>query len=211
MFANRTEAAELLAKRLRKYAGTNGIVLGIPRGGIPIAHIVAERLHLPLDIVLTKKIGHPFNKEYAIGAVGLADRYVIPHDDVSDEYIERTTDTVRARLREMQALYKNNQPMQNIAGKKVIVVDDGIATGNTLLVTIRMLRKQQPQEIIVAVPVSSEQAYEKLSREADECICLRIPDFFTGVGAYYEDFSEVTDEMVQQIMQNASTNAAHKP
>lgn len=203
MFSTRIVAGRRLAQELQEYAGTNAIVLGIPRGGVPIAYTVAAALHLPFDIVLTKKIGHPMNREYAIGAVGLEDSYIIPHDDVSDAYIQEATEKVRARLREMQQAYKGQAPMANIAGKVVLLIDDGIATGNTLLVTVRMLRKSHPAKIVVATPVSSRQACDKLSQEADACLCLHIPPLFTGVGAYYEDFSEVTDAEVERYMQLA--------
>lgn len=205
MFANREEAAIRLADELQEYAGPDTIVLGIPRGGVPVGFAIAQRLQVPFDLVLTKKIGHPMNPEYAIGAVGLEDSYIIPHDEVSTEYLEMAKEKVRRRLREMQALYKQGRPMLPIAGKTVIVVDDGIATGNTLLVTIRMLRKGQPARIIVAAPVSSRQALERLQHEADDCVCLMVPTLFTGVGAYYDDFSEVTDEIVAGIMRQAAS------
>jgi predicted phosphoribosyltransferase len=205
MFANREEAAVRLAKELKAYAGPNTVVLGIPRGGVPVGFAVAQQLGVPFDLVLTKKIGHPLNHEYAIGAVGLEDSYIIPHDEVSAEYLAAAKEKVRRRLRDMQALYKQGRLMLPIGGKTVIVVDDGIATGNTLLVTIRMLRKSDPARIIVAAPVSSRQALEKLQQEADDCVCLLVPSLFTGVGAYYDDFSEVTDETVIAIMQQADS------
>lgn len=205
MFANREEAANRLADQLKAYKGPDTIVLAIPRGGVPVGFTIAQRLQVPFDLVLTKKLGHPMNPEYAIGAVGLQDSYIIPHDEVSETYLASATEKVRRRLREMQTLYKQGRPMRPIAGKTVIVVDDGIATGNTLLVTIRMLRKSQPTRIIVAAPVSSWQAMEKLQQEADDCVCLTVPSLFTGVGAYYEDFSEVTDDTVVAIMQQADS------
>jgi predicted phosphoribosyltransferase len=172
---------------------------------VPVGFTIAQRLQVPFDLVLTKKIGHPLNPEYAIGAVGLEDSYIIPHDEVSAEYLEMAKEKVRRRLREMQALYKQGHPMLPIVGKTVIVVDDGIATGNTLLVTIRMLRKSKPARIVVAAPVSSRRALERLQQEADDCICLMVPSLFTGVGAFYKDFSEVTDEKVAGIMRQASS------
>ncbi len=207
MFANRQQAANELADRLMKYAGPQTIVLGIPRGGVPVGYGIAQRLQVPFDLVLTKKIGHPMNPEYAIGAVGLEDSYIIPHAEVSAEYLASAKQKVRQRLREMQELYKQGHPMLSIAGKTVIVADDGIATGNTLLVTIRMLRKSQPRRIIVAAPVSSRQALEKLQQEADDCVCLLVPSLFTGVGAYYDDFGEVTDATVASIMTKSAVHA----
>lgn len=197
MFSNRIAAAHQLVPLLKKYKEQPaGLVLAVPRGGVPIAYIVAKELNLPLSLVLTKKIGHPTNEEYAIGAVSLTDSYIVPHDEVSPAYIRKATTRIRKRLQEMYHMYLGDRQPEPISGKTVIVIDDGIATGNTLLATVRMLRKTNPAKIVVAAPVASKNAYAMLSKEVDDLVILYIPEFFQGVGAFYVDFEQVTDAEV---------------
>jgi predicted phosphoribosyltransferase len=203
MFTDRREAGIRLAQKLEKFRGEKCLVLGIPRGGVPVAAEVSVALGCPLDVVLVKKLGHPMNPEYAIGAVSLSDRYIVPHDDVTDEYIEAETERVRARLRQMQEKFVGNRKPESVAGKTVIVVDDGIATGRTLLATIQLLRKQHPAKLVIAVPVASDSAIGALTPEADEIVCLRIPPVFYGVGQFYENFPQVSDEEVAQSLNEA--------
>ena len=200
MFRNRMEAGLMLAARLQKYKDKAGVILAVPRGGVPVAYAVAKELGLPVQLILTKKIGHPLNKEYAIGAAGLSDYFVIPHDNVTDDYIEEELTRIRTRLREMQKLFMGNKVPLSLEGKTVIVVDDGIATGNTLLGTINLLRKSKPGKIVIGVPVASGKAIEKLSEVADEVVAVLVPDEFYGVGAFYEDFQQVSDEEVKFYM-----------
>ena len=194
------EAGLILAARLQKYKDKEGVLLAVPRGGVPVAYAVAKELRLPVQLILTKKIGHPLNKEYAIGAAGLSDYFVIPHENVTDEYIEEELTRIRTRLREMQKLFMGNKEPLSLEGKTVIVVDDGIATGNTLLGTINLLRKSKPGKIVIGVPVASGKAIEKLSEVADEVVAVLVPDEFYGVGAFYEDFQQVSDEEVKFYM-----------
>lgn len=201
MFHNRSEAGTLLAEKLRKYQGMPGVLLAVPRGGVPVAYEVATKLNLPLDIVLIKKLGHPLNKEYAIGAVGLHDIFISPGTDVSELYIQDQALKIRSRLLVMKKLFMEGKEPENIAGKTIIIIDDGVATGNTLLATIRILRKSQPAKIIVAAPVISKKAAEILSTEADEVIAVMIPETFYGVGLFYNDFSQVTDEEVVECLE----------
>jgi len=196
MFHDRKEAGRLLAAKLKKYRNDSGIVLAVPRGGVPLAYIVAKELGFPIEVVLTKKIGHPMNKEYAIGAASLSDYFVIPHNDVSEKYIERELQSIRTRLKEMYKKFMGDKPPETIEGKTVIVIDDGMATGNTLLGTIKLIRKSRPDKIIIGVPVASIDAVEKLSKEVDEVVALLVPEIFYGVGAFYEHFDEVSDEEV---------------
>ncbi len=209
MYHDRTQAGLVLARKLKQYKNQDALVLAIPRGGVPIGYTVAVELGLPLDIVLTKKIGHPFNKEYAIGAVSLADSFIIPHDDVSQSYIEHETNAVRQRLKEMYTSFKGLIPPERLEGRILIIVDDGIATGNTLMVTVRMLRKSNPAKIVIAVPVSSQQAFDMLAEIADEIICPLIPPYFGGVGAFYENFWQVSDEEVVDYLQKAADKQNH--
>jgi putative phosphoribosyl transferase len=196
MFRDRMEAGLLLAEKLKKYKTDPGVVLAVPRGGVPVAYVVAKELDFPIEVILTKKIGHPMNKEYAIGAVGLTDYFVIPHEGVSAGYIEQEVQTIRTRLREMYEKFMGNKAPESLEGKTVIVIDDGIATGNTLLGTVHVLRKGKPGKIIVAVPVASKNAVNKLSKEVDEVIAVQVPQEFYGVGRFYEDFEQVSDEEV---------------
>jgi|SRR5690348_1336835 predicted phosphoribosyltransferase len=200
MFHSRIEAGIALAAKLKKYKNNNGIVLAVPRGGVPVAYAVAKELGMPVDIVLTKKIGHPTNKEYAIGAASLTDYFVLPHKGVSEKYVQNEVNKVRERLREMYKKFMGESEPESIAGKIVIVIDDGIATGNTFLGTVRLLRKDHPAKIVVAAPVASASAIQKLSKEADEVVVLLIPDEFYGVGQFYEDFQQVSDEEVMYYL-----------
>lgn len=196
MFRDRIEAGLLLAAKLRKYKNDAGIVLAVPRGGVPVAYAVARELGFPIEVILTKKIGHPMNKEYAIGAASLTDHFIVPHDDVSDKYVEQELQRVRIRLKEMYQRFMGDKEPENIQGKTVIVIDDGVATGNTLLGTVNVLRKSKPAKIVIGVPVASRSAVQKLSKEVDEVVAVLIPDEFYGVGAFYEDFEQVSDEEV---------------
>lgn len=196
MFRNRIEAGLLLAAKLKKYKNAKGIVLAVPRGGVPVAYIVARELDLPIEVVLTKKIGHPINKEYAIGAASLTDYFIVPHENVSEEYIQKELKQVRSRLKEMQQTFMGDKQPESLKGKTIIVIDDGIATGNTLMGTINVLRKSDPAKIVIAVPVASRNAVQKLSKEVDEVVSVIIPEEFHGVGAFYEDFEQVSDEEV---------------
>jgi putative phosphoribosyl transferase len=200
MFRDRIEAGILLAEKLRKYKNDKGIVLAVPRGGVPVAYAVARELNLPIELVLTKKIGHPANKEYAIGAASLSDFFIIPHEGVNEDYIQRELVGIRRRLKEMHKKFMGDKEPESLQGKTIIVIDDGIATGNTLLGTINVLRKSKPARIVIAVPVASESAMEKLSTEVDEVVAVLIPEIFYGVGAFYEDFEQVTDEEVMYYL-----------
>ncbi|HYK76316.1 MAG TPA: phosphoribosyltransferase family protein [Daejeonella sp.] len=196
MFKDRTEAGLLLAAKLRKYKNTQGIVLAVPRGGVPVAYMVAKELGFPLEVILIKKIGHPHNKEYAIGAASLTDYFIVPHENVPEAYIQEEVGRVHSRLQQMHDLYMGERKPESIEGKTVIVVDDGIATGNTMLATIQVLQKSRPAKIVIAVPVSSKSALQKLSREVDEVISVLIPEHFFGIGEFYKDFEQLNDEKV---------------
>jgi len=196
MFHDRIAAGQLLAAKLKKFQNVPGVILAVPRGGVPVAYPVAMELGFPLDVVLTKKIGHPGHKEYAIGAASLSDYFVVPHRDVTPEYIERELKGIRARLKEMYQKFMGDKKPESLEGKTVIVIDDGVATGNTLLATIKLLRNEKPAKIVVAVPVAAKESVKKLASEADEVIAVLIPGEFYGVGAFYKNFSEVSDDEV---------------
>ena len=196
MFRDRIEAGLMLAAKLKKYKNDPGIVLAVPRGGVPVAYAVAKELGFPIEVILTKKIGHPMNKEYAIGAASLTDYFIVPHDDVTEEYIQQELQRVRSRLKEMYKRFMGDKEPESLKGKTVIVIDDGIATGNTLMGTVNVLRKSNPGKIVIGVPVASKSAVQKLSKEVDEVVAVMIPEEFYGVGAFYENFEQVSDEEV---------------
>lgn len=201
MFQDRIEAGLKLAQKLAKFKSKDGVVLAVPRGGVPIAYVIAKSLGMPLDLVLTKKIGHPANKEYAIGAVSMTEQFVIPHEGVTEEYIDQETIRIRKKLTAMYADYLGQKEPESIRGKTALVIDDGIATGQTLFATVRMLRKQAPASLVIAVPVASRSALNKLAKEVDEIVCLLVPEDFFGVGAFYADFSPVSDKEVKHYLQ----------
>ncbi|MDI1306737.1 MAG: phosphoribosyltransferase family protein [bacterium] len=201
---DRIEAGLLLAEKLKTYQNSNSIILAVPRGGVPVGHEIAKKLHLPLDIVLSKKIGHPYNKEFAIGAVSLDSMIIDEHPGVSNVYIDEEITRLRKLLKEKYQLYMGNREPMDIKGKNVILVDDGIATGNTLLASIKMLRKQKPAKIIVAVPVLPYGTVAIFESNTDEFIYLIASKSFRGVGGFYEEFDQVEDEEVVKILNVAS-------
>ncbi|GAA4466653.1 phosphoribosyltransferase [Nibrella saemangeumensis] len=208
MYEDRTDAALALIPFLKKYEGQNGIVLAIPRGGVPIAYPIARVLRFPLDILLTKKIGHPNQKELAIGAVSLQARVLSRKLTVSAAYIDAETARIQLLLREMYTRYRGAKAPADSTGKVIIVVDDGIATGQTLLATIELLRSQRPARLVVAVPVGPPEAVRRIGREVDELICPLVPDNFQAVGQFYRNFSQTSDEEVIALLQKADDRSA---
>ena len=210
MYADRIEAGLILAEHLKKYAGQPGVVLAVPRGGVPLGYIIARELKLPLEILLSKKIGHPNNPEYAIGAVSLTDSIIIPHEGVSNEYIEIETERIREKLKENYKKFMGYNKPIDLKDKIIIIVDDGIATGNTLMSTVKMLRNQKPAKIVIAVPVAPRSSVEKLSKLVDEMVIPLIPEEFYGVGGFYADFEQVSDEDVLMYLEKLNNLPEHK-
>ena len=206
MFADRIDAGLYLADMLKKYKNKPGVILAVPRGGVPLGYIIARELNMPMEVILTKKIGHPTNPEYAIGAVSMTEKIIVPHAGVSEEYIEKETEKIRKKLRENYVKFMGDKKPAELAEKIVILVDDGIATGNTIISTISMLRKRNPAKIIVAVPVAPKSAVAKLSKMVDELVIPLIPEDFHGVGAFYEDFEQVSDEEVIGYLDKLNNN-----
>jgi len=210
MFNDRTDAGIQLAAKLSSLENENVVMLAIPRGGLPVADPVAKVLNAPLDIVLTKKIGHPFHKEYAIGAVSLENEVLSDTAQISSAYITEEIKTIRDKLRaRYEQYYKDAEPV-NLKNKTVIIIDDGIATGNTILVTVALIMKQQPKAIIVAIPVAPPSAIRNLERHPniDDVVCLETPINFRAVGQYYETFEQVSDEEAIAILE-AHRNLTH--
>lgn len=199
-FKDRKEAAILLSEKLKKYQDSDTIILAVPRGGVPIGYEIAKRLNLPLDIILSKKIGHPLNKEFAIGAVSMDSTIIDEHPEVPKQYIDDEIIRLRKLLQEKYELYVGNRKPLDIKGKNVIVVDDGIATGNTLLASINMLRKRKPAKIIVAVPVLPSDTVETFKKQTDEFVYLIASNYFRGVGGFYDEFYQVEDDEVIRML-----------
>lgn len=207
-FKNRTEAGIQLASELLHYRGQDVVVLAVPRGGLPVGAMVARALNAPLDVALAKKIGHPYNPEYAIGAVSLVDRVLNNAEGVSREYIDKMSTRIREQLKERYEKFHQERPSVSLKDKIVILVDDGIATGNTIVVLTALLKQQRPAKIVVAVPVAPLSAIEKLrsSGNIDEVICLHSPYDFQAVGQYYDHFYQVSDdEAIQWLNDYAGT------
>ena len=211
MFENRTDAATQLADKLSSIKSEELVVLAIPRGGLPIGSVLAKTLGAPLDVVLTKKLGHPYQKEYAIGAVSLDGLILSDAIGIPKEYIEEETARIREVLKQRHRQYYKNRSPENLRDKTIIVVDDGVATGNTLLVTIGLVKKQEPKKIIVAIPVAPPSAIKLLEStpDIDEVVCLQVPHNFHAVGQFYEEFRQVSDQEAIRILEEA--NAQRRP
>ena len=206
LFKNRSQAAVQLAQRLISYAARpDVVVLGLPRGGIPLACVIARTLQASLDVLLVRKLGLPSQPEYAIGAVTsdgarLLHTRAIRMLGVSEASIEAVTAEAHLVLLQRAALYRNGRPPLPLHGQIVIVVDDGVATGATMTAALRLVRQQGPARLIAAVPVASAQALHRLKEEADAVVCLHAPLNFDAVGQYYEDFQQISDREVVDML-----------
>ena len=210
MFLNREEAGKLLAEKLLAYSNHKDvIIIAIPRGGVPVGYAIAKKLYLPLEIVLSKKIGHPYNKEYAIGAVTLKNKILSEGAyEVSDEYIEEETEHIRDILKQRHKWYYGNKRPLILKDKIVVIVDDGVATGNTFLSCVQLISQQEPSQIIVALPVAPRSAVKRIKDLSiiNSVICLDQPLGFHSVGQYYEDFGQTSDQEVIQLLKKANEN-----
>lgn len=206
-FQDRREAGQLLAEELAPLHGQeNLIVLGIPRGGVVVAYEVAKRLEAPLDVYITRKIGAPYNPELAIGAVASDGALVLDHDLIarvgaSDDYVQAETKRQRQEIERRSAAYRGSKSELDLKGKTVILVDDGVATGATVLASLRAIRQHDPVQLILAVPVGPPETIQLLSQEADRVVCLYAPEIFWAVGAFYTIFDQTPDAEVVQLLQ----------
>jgi predicted phosphoribosyltransferase len=212
LFKNREHAAHLLAEKLVSYRAKNPLVLGIPRGAVPMAKIIAEALGGELDVVLVHKLGAPDQPELAIGAVDESG-HVYLSDYVSElgitpDYIKLETENQSARLRRRRAMYTPFRPPIDPQGRIAIVVDNGIATGATMIAALRAVRERKPGELIAAVAVAPPMTVSRMANEADRVVCLKTPVDFYSVGQYFEDFSQVTDEDVIEILRGGDWKQA---
>ena len=209
-FADRRAAGRELAQKLLKYAGRSDVtLLALPRGGVSVAYEVAVALKLPLDVLIVRKLGLPGREELAIGAIASGGIRVLNEDIIHALRLKRTfidavTERERKELNRREEQYRGDRPGPRIQNQTVILIDDGLATGATMLAAVRTLRTQHPAHIVVAAPAAAPQAIEILRPEVDEMVSIISPDPFEGVGRWYEDFSQSTDEEVQRLLKEAN-------
>ena len=207
VYTNREAAGQMLARRLMSYAHTDAVVLGIPRGGVPVAKEVADALDAPLDVIVVRKLGAPGQPELGIGAVvdgdhprAIFNQDIIEHLGVSDEYIEAEIARQLKEVNRRETAYRGGRAKVPLNGKTVIVVDDGIATGSSVRAALRGVRRQKPKRLILAIPVAPAESIEALRSDADEIVCLETPEDFFAVGQFYRDFRQVSDDQVKAIL-----------
>jgi putative phosphoribosyl transferase len=210
VFNDRVEAGQVLAERLKHYADRlDVIVLALPRGGVPVAYEVAKALHAPMDVFIVRKLGIPGYEELAMGAVASGGARVLNDQvvrglSIPDSVIDAVANWELRELERRERLYRGNRPPPDVRGKTVILVDDGLATGSTMLAAVQALRKLGPARIVVAVPVASLDTCELLNEYVDETVCATTPEPFYAVGLWYRDFSQTTDEEVRELLERSA-------
>jgi putative phosphoribosyl transferase len=208
-YRDRREAGGLLARELHAYGDRPGIiVLALPRGGVPVGFEVATALGAPLDVFVVRKIGLPWHDELAMGAIASGGVRILDHEliraaGVSEEEVARVTAAEQTELARREKLYRGERPFPDLHGKTVILVDDGLATGSTMLAAVEALRLEEPSRIVVAVPVAARETCEAFRGIADEVVCTETPAPFRAVGMWYDDFSQTTDEEVHDLLERA--------
>lgn len=213
-FRDRSEAGQALAGKLSEYADRSDVlVLGLPRGGVPVACEVAQALHVPLDVFVVRKLGLPGQEELAMGAIASGGICVLNEDvvrilGISDEVIEKASREQQQELERRERMYRNHRPLLEVRGRTVILVDDGLATGSTMRAGVAALRRLRPKAIVVAVPVGAVESCEDLRAEADAVVCVRTPEPFRAVGLWYENFSQTTDDEVRNLLDKAAQEHA---
>jgi len=217
-FENRQDAGRRLADALRHYRNAHPVVLGVPRGGVPVASEVAARLAAPLDVVIVRKLGAPAQPELAIGALVDGDHPeevlnpdVIALAQVPRSYVEREAARQLVDIRRREALYRPGSPPLQLRGRTVIVVDDGIATGASIRAALRAVRRAAPKRLVLAVPVAPPDTVAALRGEVDDLVCLHSPDDFAAVGQFYDDFRQTTDDDVIRLLSVARRSAPSAP
>ena len=218
-FKNRTEAGRFLAERLSAYANRpDTLILGLPRGGVPVAYEVATALNAPLDVFVVRKLGVPGHEELAMGAIATGGARslnpdVIEYLRIPEEVVDEVTEREEQELKRRERLYRDHRPAHSPRGRVTILVDDGLATGSSMRAAVIAVRLEQPASIVVAVPVASIQPCDDMRSLADDVICCYTPEPFYAVGLWYEDFSQTTDDEVRDLLaksENRLTRAARK-
>jgi putative phosphoribosyl transferase len=204
VFSDRKEAGKMLAAKLADYA-EKAIVVAVPRGGVVVGYEIAYKLRVPLDVIVPRKIGAPFNPELAIGAVTedgtmILDNQLVGYLGVSESHIKEESERQRQEIKRRLRAYRGDTEFPNLKGLHVIVVDDGIATGATIRAALASLRKKEPKSVVLAVPVAPPSTIRNLKSEADEVIYLAAPEPFYAIGQFYRDFSQTSDEEVKRLL-----------
>ena len=209
MFKDRVDAGKKLAEKLKELAPfENSIILALPRGGVPVAYEVAKRLNIPLDVIIVRKLGAPLNEEFAIGSLveGNPERVILNENvirkhGIEKKYLDKVINKEQNELHRREELYRKSQNiLSTIKNKKVILIDDGVATGYTIKAALTAIREQEPSSIIVALPVAPLDALRELDRLADQVIILETPEPFWAVGAHYEYFNQTSDTEVVELL-----------
>ena len=208
MFKDRRDAGQLLAKKLMQYKDCkDALILGIPRGGVVVAYAVAKQIHLPLDVIVIKKIGTPLSQELAAGAAG-RDSYILNEEIVeayriSQDYIREQVKIKQMQIRQRYEFLRGNRPFYSVVGKTIIIVDDGLATGATMTMAIQIVKQGKPKMVICAVPVAPMDTVKWLQPLTDQVVCLQQPRFFQAIGEFYKDFSQIEDSQARRLLEDA--------
>jgi putative phosphoribosyl transferase len=209
-FQDRTHAGRLLAKELRRYADRQDVlVMGMPRGGVPVAFEIAKSLRVPLDVFIVRKLGVPGHEELAMGAIAsggirILNHAVIGSTRIPEEVLEAVTKKERIEMERRELAYRGHRSAPMVRDKTIILVDDGIATGSTMLAAIAALKLQQPARIIVAAPAAPAESCDELQRTVDEVVVIARPDPFYSVGQSYESFGQTSDQEVQELLRDTT-------
>jgi predicted phosphoribosyltransferase len=209
IFQNREQAGHALARELDRYAGRDDvIVLALPRGGVPVAFEVARELRAPLDVFLVRKLGLPGHPEYAMGAIAsggvrVLNERLLDQAEVSSQVVERVVEREEREIRRRERAYRGDLRALELTGRTVLLVDDGVATGSSMLAAIEAVRKRGASRIVVAVPLAPRESLRTLSRAADDVVCVASPEPFLAVGRFYADFEQTSDEEVVDLLERA--------
>lgn len=219
IFSDRQDAGRQLAAKLKRFAAQKPIIFALPRGGVPIGFEVARSLDAPLDVILVRKLGHPISHELAIGAVAegaentpFLDDRIIAEFGISPQYVTEETERQRHEIDHRRQLYAKGRRLLQSGNRVAIVVDDGVATGSTMIAAVRAIRRQKPSQVIVAVPVGAASSILALQAEADDVVCLEAPEDFRAVGEFYRDFRAIDDrEVIGLLEQSVEFGAGDQP
>ncbi|UKO96115.1 phosphoribosyltransferase [Nostoc sp. UHCC 0870] len=209
LFKDRTAAGQVLASKLADYANCPDVlVLALPRGGVPVAFEIAQALNAPLDVLVVRKLGVPNNPELAMGAIAsggvrIINQQIVNEINISEEVIARVAAQEQRELERRESMYRGDEPFPELTGRKVILVDDGLATGATMWAAVIAVRQKNPQEIVIAVPVAAPETYQQLQPKVEKMFCIATPSQFYSVGMWYEDFPQTTDAEVHELLKKA--------